>query len=73
MTEEQLLSRLSDLSLEQLDELEQQLLRKVEAKKHQKQSLSRLPPRSGTDLEAMASELGLDISRLMKDAKKHSR
>jgi|GEM_PF-7040735 len=73
MTEEQLQSRLLDLSIEQLDELEQQLLHKVEAKKHQQKSLSRIPPQPGSNLEKMASELGLDISRLMKDAKRRSR
>ncbi|MFW1678558.1 hypothetical protein ACFVYJ_12380 [Pontibacter sp. JAM-7] len=73
MTEDQLHCRLFELSIEQLEQLEQRLLERIEEKKITQQTRKLVPPQPGNNLELMASDLGLDISRLMKEVKKRSR
>lgn len=72
MTEEEITTKLTKLSVEQLTdllakvkekafELEQQRLeRQIQAK-------SKLPPVPGNDVNKMADDLGLDLSGLMRE------
>jgi len=72
MTEDELFSRLASLSSEQLDAIHNKLLQKVEQKKAERERLKKLPPRNSNDLEALADIQGLDLSSLMRDAKRYS-
>lgn len=72
MTEEELISRLRLLSTEQLDAIQSKLMDKVERKKAEKERLKKLPPRTSNDLEALADMQGLDLSSLLRDAKRYS-
>ncbi|MAY42580.1 MULTISPECIES: hypothetical protein [unclassified Neptuniibacter] len=72
MTEDQLVSRLEALSIEQLDNIQSKLLEKVQQRKAERERLKKLPPRTSNDLEALASMQDLDLSSLMRDAKRYS-
>ncbi len=72
MTEEELIGRLSQLSIEQLDALQDKLQLKIQEKKADRERLTKLPPRTSNDLEALADIQDLDLSSLLREAKKYS-
>ncbi|MGB0203466.1 MAG: hypothetical protein ACPF9K_00300 [Neptuniibacter sp.] len=72
MTEEDLISQLSQLSIEQLDALHEKLQLKIKYQKAERERLTKLPPRTSNDLEALAEMQGLDLSSLLKDVKRYS-
>jgi hypothetical protein len=72
MTEEDLISQLSQLSIEQLDALHEKLQLKINDQKAERERLTKLPPRTSNDLEALAEMQGLDLSSLLKDVKRYS-
>lgn len=72
MTEDELISRLSLLSNEQLDALQETLQQKARDKQAERERLKKLPPRTSNDLEALAEMQGLDLSSLLRDVKKYS-
>ncbi|PIE25038.1 MAG: hypothetical protein CSA60_01640 [Neptuniibacter caesariensis] len=72
MTEEDLLSQLTSLPLEQLDAIQQSLLLRLEKKEAERERLKKLPPRTSNDLEALAELQGLDLSSLLRDVKRYS-
>ena len=72
MTEEELIGRLSQLSTEQLDALHDKLQLKIQEKQAERERLTKLPPRTSNDLEALAEIQDLDLSSLLLDAKKYS-
>lgn len=72
MTEEDLISQLSQLSIEQLDALHEKLQLKIKDQKAERERLTKLPPRTSNDLEALAEMQGLDLSSLLKDVKRYS-
>ena len=72
MTEDQLVSRLEALSIEQLDNIQSKLVEKAQQRKAERERLKKLPPRTSNDLEALASMQDLDLSSLMRDAKRYS-
>lgn len=72
MTEDELFSRLASLSTEQLDAIQEKLLEKAERKKAERERLKKLPPRTSNDLEALADMQDLDLSSLLRDAKRYS-
>lgn len=72
MTEEELIGRLSQLSTEQLDALHDKLQLKIQEKKAERERLTKLPPRTSNDLEALAEIQDLDLSSLLRDAKRYS-
>ena len=69
MTEEEIISRLSTLSPEQLDEIQDKLQQKIRDRDAERERLKKLPPRNSNDLSALADMQGLDLSSLMKDMK----
>ncbi|MDO6513102.1 MULTISPECIES: hypothetical protein [unclassified Neptuniibacter] len=72
MTEEELISRLSALSTEQLDAIQNSLLEKIRDKDAKRERLTKLPPRTSNDLEALADMQDLDLSSLLRDVKRYS-
>ena len=72
MTEDDLISRLATLSTEQLDAIQDSLLKKVQEKDTKRERLTKLPPRTSNDLEALADMQDLDLSSLLRDAKRYS-
>lgn len=72
MTEKDLISQLSHLSIEQLDAVHNKLLQLIKDQKAERERLTKLPPRTSNDLEALAEMQGLDLSSLLKDAKRYS-
>ncbi|MGH1463539.1 MAG: hypothetical protein ACRBB6_16055 [Neptuniibacter sp.] len=72
MTETDLISQLSHLSIEQLDAVHNKLLQLIQDQKADRERLTKLPPRTSNDLEALAEMQGLDLRSLLKDAKKYS-
>ncbi|KXJ56721.1 hypothetical protein WNY58_03830 [Neptuniibacter pectenicola] len=72
MTEDDLISRLATLSTEQLDAIQDSLLKKVQEKDAKRERLTKLPPRTSNDLEALADMQDLDLSSLLRDAKRYS-
>ena len=72
MTEEDLISQLSQLSIEQLDAIHEKLQLKIKDQKAERERLTKLPPRTSNDLEALAEMQGLDLSSLLKDVKRYS-
>lgn len=72
MTEEELISCLSQLSNEQLDALQDKLQLKIQEKKAERERLTKLPPRTSNDLEALADIQDLDLSYLLREAKRYS-
>jgi hypothetical protein len=71
MTEELLISRLEALSIEQLDIIQNKLLERIQVKEAERERLKKLPPRTSNDLEALASMQDLDLSSLLRDAKRY--
>lgn len=71
MTDEALISRLSQLSNEQLDALQNTLQQKIRDRKAERERLSKLPPRNANDLNALAEMQELDLSSLLKEVKKY--
>ena len=71
MTEQQMISRLSELTSEQLDAIHLQIQQKIQDNKAERERLTKLPPRTSNDLEALASMQGLDLSQLMRDVKRY--
>lgn len=71
MTEEQFVSTLHSLSLEQLDQFQKSLDQKVVEKKRKsekrKAAMKVIPQRKTTELEKMADQMGLDLSSLMRE------
>jgi len=72
MTEEELFGRLATLSTEQLDAIQNNLLEKVREKEVKRERLIKLPPRTSNDLEALADMQDLDLSSLLRDAKRYT-
>ncbi|WP_067981822.1 hypothetical protein [Neptuniibacter pectenicola] len=72
MTEDDLISRLATLTTEQLDAIQDSLLKKVQEKDAKRERLTKLPPRTSNDLEALADMQDLDLSSLLRDAKRYS-
>jgi len=72
MTEEELFGRLATLSTEQLDAIQNNLLEKVREKEAKRERLIKLPPRTSNDLEALADMQDLDLSSLLRDAKRYT-
>ncbi|MGH1431532.1 MAG: hypothetical protein ACRBB4_10470 [Neptuniibacter sp.] len=72
MTEKDLISQLSHLSIEQLDAVHNKLLQLIKDQKAERERLTKLPPRTSNDLEALAEMQGLDLRSLLKDAKRYS-
>ncbi|MFY0677262.1 MAG: hypothetical protein JXR18_08270 [Neptuniibacter sp.] len=72
MTEKDLISQLSHLSIEQLDAVHNKLLQLIKDQKAERERLTKLPPRTSNDLEALAEMQDLDLSSLLKDAKRYS-
>ncbi|WP_286237644.1 hypothetical protein [Neptuniibacter halophilus] len=72
MTEDELISRLRSLSSEQLDAIHDRLMDTVKQKEAKKAHLTKLPPRTSNDLEALADLQGLDLSSLLREAKRYS-
>jgi len=72
MTEEELFGRLATLSTEQLDAIQNNLLEKVREKEAKRERLKKLPPRTSNDLEALADMQDLDLSSLLRDAKRYT-
>lgn len=72
MTEKDLISQLSHLSIEQLDAVHNKLLQLIKDQKAERERLTKLPPRTANDLEALAEMQDLDLRSLLKDAKKYS-
>lgn len=72
MTEEEIISRLSMLSSEQLDEIKDKLQQKIKDKDAERERLKKLPPRNSNDLSALADMQGLDLTSLLKDIKGYS-
>ena len=72
MTEDDLISRLATLSTEHLDAIQDSLLKKVQEKDAKRERLTKLPPRTSNDLEALADMQDLDLSSLLRDAKRYS-
>ena len=71
MTEEQMIGRLSQLSTEQLDAIQDKLQQKIQQRDAERERLAKTPPRTSNDLEALADMQGLDLSMLMREAKKY--
>ena len=71
MTEQQMISRLSELTSEQLDAIHLQIQQKIQDNQAERERLTKLPPRTSNDLEALASMQGLDLSQLMRDVKRY--
>jgi len=70
MTEDDYLSRLRELSLEQLSDLLIKVEAKAAAKKEEKNRRSqtiKVPPRTSNDIKKMAEDMGLDLSGLMRE------
>lgn len=72
MTEEELITKLKQLSVDQLNDLQIKVTAKaaeLEQKRLEKrmQRQSKLPPTPGNDVEKMADSLGLDLSGLMRE------
>ncbi|MGI1669814.1 MAG: hypothetical protein K6L74_05750 [Neptuniibacter sp.] len=72
MTEKDLISQLSHLSIEQLDAVHNKLLQLIKDQKAERERLTKLPPRTSNDLEALAEMQDLDLRSLLKDAKRYS-
>lgn len=72
MTEKELISQLSHLSIEQLDAVHNKLLQLIKDQKAERERLTKLPPRTSNDLEALAEMQDLDLRSLLKDAKRYS-
>jgi len=72
MTDDELFSRLASLSVEQLDAIQEKLVAKAEQKQAERERLKKLPPRTSNDLEALADMQDLDLSSLLRDAKRYS-
>lgn len=72
MTEDDLISRLATLSTEQLDAIQDSLLKKVQEKDAKRERFTKLPPRTSNDLEVLADMQDLDLSSLLRDAKRYS-
>jgi DNA-directed RNA polymerase subunit F len=72
MTEKDLISQLSHLSIEQLDAVHNKLLQLINDQKAERERLTKLPPRTSNDLEALAEMQDLDLRSLLKDAKRYS-
>ncbi len=72
MTEEEIFGRLATLSTEQLDAIQNNLLEKVREKEAKRERLKKLPPRTSNDLEALADMQDLDLSSLLRDAKRYT-
>ncbi|QEQ97131.1 hypothetical protein [Neptunomonas concharum] len=73
MTEEEFLSILQSYSIEQLDQFQTQLGKKIEEIKWERarqKSAVKVPPRTSNDISKMAEEMGLDISSLMREISK---
>lgn len=69
MTEEEVISRLNTLSLEQLNVIQEKLQQKIDDRDAERERLKKLPPRNSNDLSALAEMQGLDLSSLLKDMK----
>ncbi|BBB29244.1 hypothetical protein [Neptunomonas japonica] len=70
MTDDEFVSILRSFSLEQLDQLQQNLEVKVQEKKRQiekRKAAMKVPPRKTSDVEKMADQMGLDLSSLMRE------
>ena len=70
MTEEEFISTLRALSLQQLDQFQQDLEQKVHEKKRKsdkRKAAMKTPPRKASDVEKMADQMGLDLSSLMRE------
>jgi len=70
MTEDDYLSRLRELSLEQLSDLLIKVEAKAAANKEEKIRRSqtiKVPPRTSNDIKKMAEDMGLDLSGLMRE------
>ena len=72
MTDDELFGRLASLSVEQLDAIQEKLVAKAEQKQAERERLKKLPPRTSNDLEALADMQDLDLSSLLRDAKRYS-
>jgi hypothetical protein len=72
MTEDDLISRLATLSTEQLDAIQNNLLKKVQEKEAKRERHKKLPPRTSNDLEALADMQDLDLSSLLRDVKRYT-
>ena len=69
MTEEEVISRLNTLSLEQLNGIQEKLQQKINDRDAERERLKKLPPRNSNDLSALAEMQGLDLSSLLNDMK----
>lgn len=70
MTEEEFVLTLRSLSLQQLDQFQQDLEQKVQEKKRKidkRKAAMNTPPRKTSDVEKMADQMGLDLSSLMRE------
>jgi transcriptional regulator with PAS, ATPase and Fis domain len=81
MNEEEFLSRLNALSLNELDSLIEKLEQKAKAKKEEQERQAKaleeekernkfavkVPPRTSNDIQKMADDMGLDLSSLMRE------
>ena len=70
MNDNVLSNTLLSLSLEQLNQLQEKLDIKIAEKKAAIKQASKLPPRSQSDVEKLASLQGLDLSGLMREIAK---
>lgn len=71
MTEEQMINRLAQLSIEQLDAILGKLHQHIQQRDTERERLVKTPPRTSNDLETLADMQGLDLSMLMREAKKY--
>jgi hypothetical protein len=81
MNEEEFLSRLAALSLNDLDSLAENIQLKakaiaeenerkakaIEEEKERKKFAVKVPPRTSNDIQKMAEDMGLDLSGLMRE------
>ena len=74
MIDEEFVSILRSLSLEQLNQFEKNLDIKVQEKKRKiakRKAAMKTPPRKTSDVEKMADQMGLDLSGLMREISRH--
>lgn len=72
MTDSELIGQLKSLSIEQLEVIRQNLTEKRKYKDRERERLKKLPPRNTDDLKALADMQELDLSSLLRDAKRYS-
>lgn len=72
MTEDELFGRLKSLTSAQLDVIMEKLQQKIRTMEAERERLTKLPPRTSNDINALAEMQGLDLSGLMRDIKRHS-